>query len=68
MISRLLTATLIAALLTGFLAGCAPASDNQSQLQANPAPEIQDTKWKTDELMATGGDLVLNQSRFPHLG
>lgn len=67
MFSRLLIPTLIGALLAGFLAGCAPASDNHLQVQANPAPETQNTQWKTDELMATGGDLVFNQSGFPHL-
>jgi len=67
MFSRLLIPALLGALLVGFLAGCAPASDNQSQVQANPAPETQNIQWKTDELMATGGDLVFNQAGFPHL-
>jgi len=68
MISRLLIPTLFGALLAGFLAGCAPASDNQSQVQATPAPETQNSKWKTDQLMATGGDLVFNQSGVPYFG
>ncbi len=65
MISRLLIPTLIGAVMAGFVAGCAPASDNQPQVQTRPAPQAESTKWQNDELMATGGDMVLNQSGLP---
>jgi hypothetical protein len=54
-------------LLVAFVAGCAPTSDNQLQVQTNPAPETQNFGSKTDELMATGGDMVLNQAAVPYL-
>ncbi|MGD0075892.1 MAG: hypothetical protein ABSD31_16345 [Candidatus Binataceae bacterium] len=66
MISRLMIPTLIGALMVAFVAGCAPAGDNQPQVQTSPAPQAQSTKWQNDdELMATGGDMVLNQSGLP---
>ena len=67
MFSRLLIPTLLGALLVAFVAGCAPTSDNQLQVQTNPAPETQNFGSKTDELMATGGDMVLNQAAVPYL-
>jgi len=65
--SRLLIQALLGTLLAGFLAGCAPATDTHPplQVQANPAPE-EVIDWKSDELMATGGDLVLNQLGCPY--
>lgn len=60
--SRWLIPALFGALLVGFLAGCAPATDTPTplQVQATP-PDSEIIDWKGDQLMATGGDLVLNQ-------
>jgi len=68
MLSRLLISTIGLVFLAGFLVGCAPsAEEHPTQVQAGSEPppnEIID--WQSDELMATGGDLVLNQVNSPY--
>jgi len=62
MFCRLFISTLLGALMVCFVAGCSTTSDNQLQVQANHASETQNSGPQNDELMATGGDLVLNQA------
>jgi hypothetical protein len=64
--SRLLIPAAFVVLVTGFLAGCAPTNDEHRQVQASPTTTLPTAEWKPEQMMATGGDLVLNLAAMPH--
>ncbi len=65
MFPRLLIPTILVALTVAFIASCAPSSDNQRRVEAeNPSPKSEKVEPKPQELMAVGGELVLNQANI----
>jgi hypothetical protein len=64
--SRLLLPAVFVVLAAGFLAGCAPTNDEHLQAKTGSPAAIPTAQWKPQEMMATGGDLVLNLAAMPH--
>jgi hypothetical protein len=67
MLPRFLIPTIGVLFLAGSLMGCAPSSEQHPQVQTGSEPPLNEIiEWHSDELMATGGDLVLNQVNSPY--
>ncbi|HTY55202.1 MAG TPA: hypothetical protein VMB26_08380, partial [Candidatus Binataceae bacterium] len=57
--SRLLIPVAAIVLVTGFLAGCSTNDDHLQAKTSSPAT-VPTAEWQPEQMMATGGDLVMN--------